>query len=201
MKTITVKINVPDDMPDETAYKYVIEAVDALNGIDFVNKRMSVDMNHVSACLDNKGSKETQEQKVKRILESGQTITSEEAVNDFNIPRLSAVIYALKERYKMNIVAERKMIAGKSLVAYVLRESGGEPESIIGKVFDTGTKKYGKVVAVENGRRCFSKKHEICVFSKVYQGEQELVCNLKNSHKIPVCYNNGEFIVYLKKPE
>lgn len=188
MKTITVKINVPDDMPDETAYKYAIEAVDALNGIDFVNKRMSVDMNHVSVCLDNKGSKETQEQKVKRILESGQTITSDEAVNDFNIPRLSAVIYALKQKYDMNIFGERKMVAGKSIVIYSLREKeeSKEPESIIGKVFDTGTKKYGKVVAVK------SVGCDGCVF----KGSG---CNKPKD--IPTCYVTKEWWVYQKKSE
>lgn len=188
MKTITVKINVPDDMPDETAYKYIVEAVDALNGIDFVNKRMSVDMNHVSVCLDNKGSKETQEQKVKRILESGQTITSDEAVNDFNIPRLSAVIYALKQKYDMNIFGERKMVAGKSIVVYSLREKeeNKEPESIIGKVFDTGTKKYGKVVAVR------AVGCDGCVF-------KGLMC--KKPQDIPTCYVTKEWWNYQKKSE
>ena len=185
MKTITVKINVPDDMPDETAYKHIIEAVDALADAS-PEVRMSVDMNHVSVCLDNKGGKESQEQKVKRILESGQAITSDEAVHDFNIPRLSAVIYSLKKRYDMNIVAERKMVAGKSLVAYVLREKpeNKEPESIIGKVFDT--KMFGKVVAVR-AIGCGG-----CAF-------KGLVCNKPKN--IPICYATKEFWNYQKKSE
>ena len=187
MKTITVKINVPDDMPDETAYKHIIEAVDALADAS-PEVRMSVDMNHVSVCLDNKGGKESQEQKVKRILESGQAITSDEAVHDFNIPRLSAVIYSLKKRYSMNIVAERRMVAGKNLVAYVLREKPEikEPESIIGKVFDTGTKKYGKVVAVR------AVGCDGCVFSG------------SRCHKpkdMPICYVAKEWLNYQKKSE
>jgi hypothetical protein len=149
---------------------------------------MSVDMNHVSVCLDNKGGKESQEQKVKRILESGQAITSDEAVHDFNIPRLSAVIYSLKKRYSMNIVAERKMVAGKSIVVYVLRKISEikKPESVIGKVFDTGTKKYGKVVAVKTRMLCESEDLIECVFAK--RGD----C-VKPAY-IPYCKNN----VYLK---
>lgn len=187
MKTITVKINVPDDMPDETAYKYVIGAFEKENE-KHPEFRMSVDMNHVSVCLDNKGSKETQEQKVKRILESGQTITSDEAVNDFNIPRLSAVIYALKQKYDMNIFGERKMVAGKSIVVYSLleKEENKEPESIIGKVFDTGTKKYGKVVAVR------AVGCDGCVF-------KGLMC--KKPQDIPICYVTKEWWNYQKKSE
>lgn len=92
------------------------------------------------------------------------------------------------ERLKQWNRAERRMVAGKSLVAYVLRKISEikKPESVIGKVFDTGTKKYGKVVAVK------SVGCDGCVF----KGSG---CNKPKD--IPTCYVTKEWWVYQKKSE
>lgn len=51
---------------------------------------------------------------VKRWLESGKSITSKQAIDEFGCTRLSAVIFVLKNDYEMPIVADEVQVKNRN---------------------------------------------------------------------------------------
>lgn len=59
-------------------------------------------------------AKNTYLYQVKRWLESGKSITSKQAIDEFGCTRLSAVIFALKHDYQMPIIAEEMQVMNRN---------------------------------------------------------------------------------------
>ena len=59
-------------------------------------------------------AKNTYLYQVKRWLESGKSITSKQAIDEFGCTRLSAVIFVLKNDYEMPIVADEVQVKNRN---------------------------------------------------------------------------------------
>ena len=59
-------------------------------------------------------AKNTYTYQVKRWLESGKSITSKQAIDEFGCTRLSAVIFRLVNEYDMPIVAEKMPVKNRN---------------------------------------------------------------------------------------
>jgi hypothetical protein len=59
-------------------------------------------------------AKNTYLYQVKRWLESGKSITSKQAIDEFGCTRLSAVIFALRNQYEMPIIAEEIQVLNRN---------------------------------------------------------------------------------------
>lgn len=59
-------------------------------------------------------AKNTYLYQVKRWLESGKSITSRQAIDEFGCTRLSAVIFVLKNEYEMTIESEKVSVKNRN---------------------------------------------------------------------------------------
>lgn len=110
MKTIVIKVDVPEDMTEREYYEKVTEAQDFLNN-KYKTRRFRFGFFEASLNNEDKESLknmlhpedpdedyETQVKKILRILESGGSVTSMESFGKFKITRLSAAIYTIRRK-------------------------------------------------------------------------------------------------------